>query len=318
MQGELIHCFAEVSKEGYRWIEGEGRDESGSRPKEVRKDRWLIDNRGPTGGRVRRYDPLEESPALCREFADLELARASISRFAHQYGRLGRYWYVHPEGGALGEGRVVSGESFTTWNTEVREMRVALELVEAISTSDESFLAKTIRIRASDEDRLVSFNYRSSDGTMTESVNIGHHPSSLTPYIETGNYRRAARFIAQYLVNKKLTSHTEFRLLYDPDEDALRDHVVPKYLLGALWIQVADYLVGRRSYRRCDECGNWFVIERGRARKDRTLCSARCKTAAYRRRRERAVELHGEGMTPGAIAKELGSSTSTVRRWLRG
>jgi len=57
--------------------------------------------------------------------------------------------------------------------------------------------------------------------------------------------------------------------------------------------------------------------ETGQGKRSHTKwCSKKCAVRAYRQRKREAIRLGEQGRTPASIAKELGSTTATVRGWL--
>ena len=75
--------------------------------------------------------------------------------------------------------------------------------------------------------------------------------------------------------------------------------------------------VSGNQFIRCDVCEAWmeYVPEGGRVKQ--RYCSDRCRTAGFRLKKRRAHELKAAGMTPAKIAKELGSTSETVKGWLK-
>jgi DNA invertase Pin-like site-specific DNA recombinase len=51
-------------------------------------------------------------------------------------------------------------------------------------------------------------------------------------------------------------------------------------------------------------------------RAERQPCSDPCRVPAYRARQEQARELASAGKTAREIAKELGSTVDTVKKWI--
>jgi hypothetical protein len=138
----------------------------------------------------------------------------------------------------------------------------------------------------------------------------------VAPYVRAGDRVGAARFVAQRLINEGLDPNTRARLVFDAEAKRFNRHIVPRNLLGAIWIQTAAMAEGGRNYGRCEQCRGWFVVSPEINRADRAYCSDRCRHKAYRDRRQRARELHAKGMTAPKIAGELGSDSETVRGWL--
>jgi hypothetical protein len=91
----------------------------------------------------------------------------------------------------------------------------------------------------------------------------------------------------------------------------------PQSLAGALWLQFAHSLAAGRRYRICNECGEWFEIPLRGARISREYCTNACRSKAYRKRQGRARALAAQGKAPKDIARELGTTASVVRKWLK-
>ncbi len=93
----------------------------------------------------------------------------------------------------------------------------------------------------------------------------------------------------------------------------------PRSLLGALWLQAARS-VNDKSFRPCMSCGGLMEISRAETTGKKShsrFCSAKCRVRGYRQRKREAVQLAQQGRTPASIAKELGSTTATVKGWLK-
>ena len=119
--------------------------------------------------------------------------------------------------------------------------------------------------------------------------------------------------LMQHEVRSQLNEHVHADFLYHPALNKLGTYLVPESLWGALVLQFSESVAGGKSnLRRCPECDAWMGN-----RVDSEYCSVRCRARAYRKRQRDAKRLHAEGMTPAAIAKQLGSDTATVRGWLK-
>ena len=93
----------------------------------------------------------------------------------------------------------------------------------------------------------------------------------------------------------------------------------PRSLLGALWLQAARS-VDDKSFRPCMSCGGLMEISRAETTGKKShsrFCSDKCRVRGYRQRKRQAVQLAQQGWTPARIAKDLGSTTATVRGWLK-
>ena len=284
------------------------------------------------------------------------LAQYAVLRFANQHGWLGldageeRPTYVvdpRDPGRKQQLGQLVRAEGLAEWADAIFAVRQAMDLLEAAEEKNEKSLRRWLTT-VEDEWAL----YWRSEGGSSRAVArkmarswkeegfefdaeefIRSHPkaaltfrldrrvridstTAIAPYVRKGDRTAAARFVAQRLINEGLDPNTRARLLYDPESKRFNRHVVPRNLLGAIWIQTAAMAEGGRDYRRCEQCRGWFVLAPEINRSDRSYCSDRCRHKAYRDRRQRARELHAKGMTPARIARELTSDTQTVRGWL--
>ena len=105
---------------------------------------------------------------------------------------------------------------------------------------------------------------------------------------------------------------------YITDDARLRIHVVPRNLLGALWLQFARGIDGQKTYLRCRGCNNWLEISIKATgyRTSRAYCSDACRSKAYRERQLRAHQLAAQGMAVEAIAHTLDTEPETVQGWL--
>jgi RNA polymerase-binding transcription factor DksA len=103
-----------------------------------------------------------------------------------------------------------------------------------------------------------------------------------------------------------------------PSEDGgLTFRFEPRSLLGAMWLQAAQSAT-EVTFRQCASCGKPIAIARTTgARADAKFCSDACKSRSYRTRQAQAIKLAERGWTPGRIAKELHTTTATVRGWIK-
>jgi hypothetical protein len=130
----------------------------------------------------------------------------------------------------------------------------------------------------------------------------------------------AALLLVQQWLNEHLEGRVSPRVAYHLDLNKPVLRLVPKDLLGAVWLQLAQAIDADKEYRACKECGKWFEISlEGDGRtKRRQFCSEPCKSKDYRQRRDRARELYDEGSDARKIANELKTALGTVKKWLRG
>jgi hypothetical protein len=122
----------------------------------------------------------------------------------------------------------------------------------------------------------------------------------------------------QRVVNQYLQDTTIPRLLWDRAQKRMKmfKWIIPKTLLAAIWLQFQEAILGNEKYEKCKECGRWLGVFAAGARIDRQYCSASCKVKAHRRRKEKALQLHEQGMKAKKIAEEVGSDEDTVKGWI--
>jgi hypothetical protein len=302
---------------GYRWVD------AGSPPQ-------LNRSRGTTKSirclqvsqvEVEFYEPLLRSPALFRTFADLQPTERDVLKFANQHGPLG---ISIPIVLRSDDWRVLrSGELLGTWADEIFDLRLALEVWDvARKQQNKGRLEQRISIR---RDRLgihAFFSYQTPEGLREELICSNRQTdawrSELAAFLDERALHRAALFYVQGKINERLKEHTRARVLYSRPRDSIGLHTVPTNLLGAMWLQFAHAVEGRRDYKRCAECATWFEVsleEVGYSRR-REFCRPACRFKAYRERKTEACKLHKRGLSLQKIAKRLRSDPATIKGWI--
>lgn len=294
--GEPLEIFWwTVPRDGYRWVEVDGR-------------LYLTEGR-PAGVAfmARHYQPLESEPALFMKFADVKPAAENILAFANAFGRLGVNSVLPVE--HQGRKSLGAGEPLWLWEQEIEAMRRVTELWRAVRDGNVGLMKERIRATrehaAYDDGRSMAVIYSRPHDLRPE----------LSQFVEEEDLLRPAMFYVQQEVNRRLEEHTSPRILYIREEDRLEMRVVPKNLLGALWLQFARAVDGNRDFRRCRQCGQWFAVSPSE-RTSREFCSNACRSKAYRERIEKALRMHAEGKPIGLIALELESDERTVVKWI--
>jgi hypothetical protein len=128
----------------------------------------------------------------------------------------------------------------------------------------------------------------------------------------------AARFIVQEIVNHYLDDSTSCAMVYNARTGRFENHIQPRSLLGALWVQFTESLNPARTYKECPHCGRRFAVSPDTKRRDSAYCSTKCRVAAYEKRKRKARDLRQQGMTIEAIAEEVDSEPQTVKGWVAG
>jgi hypothetical protein len=116
-------------------------------------------------------------------------------------------------------------------------------------------------------------------------------------------------------VANELATLTRPAMLYDPTESARpMPGLMPISLLGELYLQLGRAIGEKKEFARCGYCGRFLDVGGGRS--DRGYCNESHRVLAYRARKEDARRLAAEGKTAAAIARQLGTTSSKVRKWI--
>jgi hypothetical protein len=239
------------------------------------------------GAGFESYPPLESETGLFRTFAALEPTSEAILKFANRYGVLG-----FP----------AAEESQRSWQEEIARMKHLVSLWDALDTGHwEAVQAERLR----EIDRI------------RHGVNPG-----LPPLAQSRDVSPAAAELVR----------PALRELLGPIQDAVAAiawegswhirakrpavKVSPRHLRDAMYLQLAQAMLGDKKYRPCKACGRWFELSPGRSRTDRVTCSDSCRVRMYRERQRLARDFHGKGLTLKEISKELDSDVSTIRKWV--
>ena len=287
---------------------------------------WLIERPDTTG---KTYSPLEDKPALFQHFAHTVATREAICLFANEHGPLGAHRRTVK---ILGTERI--GEPFDMWKNEIRRMRYAVDVWEAVRGNDWKRLRRWIRLNFDRKGRFQGAWFRRFEADRTagnlpekdrppspgeERLIVGEG-QPLARYVPPGtrhheDLQRVGLFYVQAEINKQLDDHsTGLRLLFNPETDTCEQRAVPTNLLGAMWSQFAQDVTGnkKRGYGGCVVCGAWFEMARPHAK----YCSARCRVQNHRNRRVEACRRDGGGISHDEIAADLGTTVETVSGWV--
>jgi hypothetical protein len=247
----------------------------------------------------RRYDPLVET-GLYRDFGLLkEESRDDVLAFANKQGLLGvgRPIYAQREW----------GEPFDFWAEQVRAMRSAVALWDALGKRDLGQIEALLEMNETTGDALLCC-FRDPDVRKTRRQIIvdGVIGEVFTP---------AAKFLNEW-VNEHIKGHVSPHLGYVAKDDKSMIQVKPHNLLGCLWLQLALAIAGQKENRVCKVCSRWFEVSEDERTARRVFCSQKCKSTDYRKTKEKAVNLFNDGMAAKEIARQLGKEVDVVSGWL--
>jgi len=256
------------------WMREEGADS-----RRMHKAAWVWKLQ-QTGGKTRRYAPLEDEPGLFREFASLGGSDGEYLRFAERYGLLGledsavEFSFARLGDDLLSGGRATEvgaprpwSEDLWRWDEEHRNLAWAAELWDLL--------------RSSKEDAAQTLAGSPPRGAFSGGLAA---PEDSPPQAPPVNVLRMMinRQLARYRVEPFLASgkHRE-RQGSDP---VMALHFRPHSLLGAMWLQLAFAITANQKHRRCEKCSRWFRVSPEDARTNRRYCSSACRQRGYRNR----------------------------------
>lgn len=316
MADERIDFWWDVASEGYRWVKAKALGKA--------NEEWFLTTGtpvGPIGYMRRRYQPIEESPGLFRIFADLDPTKESILAFASQYGHLTRdrsnarpgmecfSAQIEIELPSSGESVTAEGESLAFWSDEIRSIKQAIQVWDAVRAMDAQVLSDYIGWA----DDGVYYHGEEPEPVSTQSF----HPEFLQ-WLRRGDLFEPAILRLAGRLNSRLECGTPARFRWVPQEPGhLHLFYIPGSLIEAVWLQFALAVDRSKDYRKCIQCGTWFELSPDKARSNRLFCSGACKSRNYRDKKARAQHLASQGMDIEAIAAELGTDTETAKGWVK-
>jgi hypothetical protein len=87
--------------------------------------------------------------------------------------------------------------------------------------------------------------------------------------------------------NSYLSGSCSPALIRQPNNLSFQIKMVPHDLVGFMWVQFAEAVVGGKDFRQCASCAAWMEIAPGHGRPEKSYCSNACRMRAYRRRKEK-------------------------------
>lgn len=310
---EFFSFFWIVPTHGFRWVRA--KDEHTG----VEED-YLATSEPEDIATYRAYLPLHMFTGLFRTFADTPPTKEGILHFANKYGHLCEMQYVVPVDYKGRQARAAA-EPLSFWQQQIWDMRLAVELWDAVQARDVAALGRRLTWTEGPGGTGILYDTHltgdSGEPRYTEWIAAPNiHPERLKRFAR-GDLVMPALYRLQRVVNEHLRGQLSPVLGWDEHGSNLGLHVFPQSLIGALWLQFARAITGRKAYRRCEECGTWFEVSPEAARTNRIYCSNACRTKAYRRRKVQAQQMYAAGKAVREIAEALGSDEATVAGWIK-
>jgi hypothetical protein len=221
---------------------------------------------------------------------------------------------------------VPEAEPLFLWQDKIRWLRHLLHLYDMAFAGDRRGLAEFVRwdgprvIHTVREPIPVAFAPNYHFGWR----GFGKVPGDFLPpiqgeaerYYTRGDLVAPALHFVQYSLDEMMYSLVKARCAWNRPEKWPAVVMVPVSLLGAILLQFARAMDGKRHFRRCQACREWFVLEPGINRADKLTCSDNCRMRLHRLRRA-ALALRAQRKSYQAIAEELGVDGGTVKSWVQ-
>jgi hypothetical protein len=241
------------------WIDGEPGKRTGSRSRDER--RWLVVDY-PTKNDFEHYDPLKETPALFRTFADLEPTEPAFKDFARHYGQLGvRAFFTQAR-------QLAQGESLARWRAEHVALRSVVQVIDAL--------------RSRRHNRLLTLAEEIPNRAIKRAPTTGR-PEEIRAFF----WWWIESEINVQLRARTGTGDSVVTLLKRDAKGTLALRQVPRSLLAALWLQCAFAVANQETFKQCasKDCRKWFLVSpEGGKRRQAIYCSRRCNVRAFRAR----------------------------------
>lgn len=208
------------------------------------------------------YKALSSHPGLFLRFAQMERTPRAVARFANDFGFLAHGAYETIALPSFQSDYVVAEIAPFTFESRMTHREWPKGLCPCRAES-------------------MAFWYAAMDD-MRKAISLWDSAKSGS---ESATEKLRAR------INEALRS-TKPELYFGEIGNALELIVSPGELLTALWLQLALAVDGRKAYRQCSTCQDWFEIGKWGSRGDKKFCGNSCRQAAYdarqKERRDRA------------------------------
>jgi hypothetical protein len=283
-------------RRGFRWL-------TTRTVSNTKRERWLT-NAQPLS-MLRRderiYRPLKDHTGLFLIFAELKPNEGDVVAFAGRFGSLlgdtgDEQINLRDNAVSKDPSALASAESIELWKREISDMKAATTVWRAVRDNNREQLEEFLRLNP------VFAGAGSAGGWQSQADN----PARLSL-----NYVQAT-------VNARMERYVAIQLERDSSVAEPKVFISPKNLLGAMWLQFALAVEGRKEFRTCAQCHEPFEVSldtTGR-RTDARFCRGLCRVKHYRERIATARRLYQQGVSHREIAKKLDTDVKTVKVWV--
>jgi hypothetical protein len=195
-------------------------------------------------------------------------------------------------------------------------MKRAVHVWRLVAAEDRQSLRRLFRCRPRDERIIVCKCLIPIPDASHQRVESAVLPSGMKAAPD--DILLPVRLLVQGWINENLWGLVRPLVSWNAARDRQMIRIMPKHLLGAMWLQFARAVVGDVKYRPCKVCGKWLTLstEDDGFRSDREFCTAACRQKDYRGKVKEAKRLKAEGKTVRQLAKHFGTTPTTIKNWL--
>lgn len=284
----------------FRWLVYSGGYRCESRPaqeKEKGAKTFRVICPGLAHGTLNERYPLEEQPALHRQFAALDSTEKAIVSFANQWGPLqSPHWADDPgpwedEPNSWGW----ANERTDIWFKEIKKLNALIALWDILKNGgSEESLEKLIEVKQSRDKASWDVDIRFK-AVPALKWDFSFHERSWPGFSRLrGGKATAARLCLFDLLNESLSGTCSPWLRPGQSLEDVSLCLTPQSLGGALWWMFAQEVAGEKNLKQCVYCKGYFEVpkedDRRRQRSDKKYCSAKCRAAAFREKNEPSEE----------------------------
>jgi hypothetical protein len=235
-----------------------------------------------------RYSVFKDQTGLFREFAGLKTPDDFLI-FANRFGPLGGDACISVVNVVPHEPRMKGlflfwTEPLTFWQAETRLLNEVVGLWDLFQDSG----TKAFEFHIDDKKAVLSVEKANPfiDIKRHKGWNVADRSKDPVGFAKLKKSDKQEW--PKIVLAKLLTVGTKDRIDFGVAnaEKGLSVSIMPKGLIGALWLQAALAVSGGKDFRQCHECQTWFEVATGQGRSDKLYCSTACRMRAYRKRKK--------------------------------
>jgi len=221
------------------------------------------------------YRPMEDRPALYRDFVSLVVDGDDVDAAFRMLGPLDATWQKSVGlQGTFDEYR----EPVAYWLHNREVMAGVLDLHDALVKVPREPGAVAEIMDTPREHALLIPHGESVPGSLAFGVQnaVGDEGLPLFEHAEEAITR---------VVNYQMQDRVAFTMRRDAGKlGALSLDVQPTSLLGAMWLMLSRELMGNVATEPCKHCGKWFSMNASSVKRGKRFCSDKCRVDAHRKK----------------------------------